>query len=58
MTITAKSDDHARQIFDDLSAKGYKYVMTYLYMQEWKNKSGDIVIVGKGYDNNHKPSLW
>lgn len=58
MTITARSERHAKQIFSDLENKGYKYIMSYLYMQEWKNEAGDIIIVGKGYGNNHKPAVW
>lgn len=58
MTITATSDNHAKEIFNDLTAKGYEYIMSYLYMQEWKNKTGDIVIVSKGYENNYKPEVW
>ena len=57
MTITARSEKHAKKIFNDLTAKGYKHIMSYLYMQEWKNETGDIVIVSKGYGYG-KPAVY
>lgn len=52
MHIKATSEEHARKIFDELEKKGFRYVMSYLYMQEWR-KGDETYLVLKGYGYQH-----
>lgn len=49
MKMIAKSEQHAREIFDDLISKGYKYRLSINYIQEWVHESKESVFVLKGY---------
>ena len=49
MTITAKNEEHAMKIINDLKEKGYKYKMSVCYIQEWTHETKEPVFIGKGY---------
>lgn len=52
MRMIATSEQHAREIFDDLTAKGYKYRLSVNYIQEWTCENKESVFVLKGYGYN------
>ena len=47
MLIKATSEEHAREIFDELEAKGYKFRLSYFNTQEWVHPYEETVLVGK-----------